>query len=352
MRWLRLRELLSVILLITGLSLAAFALEPSHTDRIKNPGGCATCHKGHGVKSSPMLRLDRTELCFSCHGGFRGNMPEELKAKTDIYSVFQKRYRHPVFETSQYHKPLEELPERDPSAPRHVACQDCHRVHDSTPERPWKKIKGYSATKTKKREADEEYEVCYLCHADSLNRPPDRKDISDLMDSLNPSYHPVEARGKNGRVPSLIPPLNSNSKILCTDCHGNSDPSGPKGPHGSDYEFILKARYERHEGPESYEAYELCYSCHERQSILGNQSFQRHKEHVVYQHIPCSACHDSHGSRLNQHLINFDPQFVSPVPIPSYVASPSGRPMCFLKCHAGGKDVEHNTQFYNDKRWP
>lgn len=325
---------------------------PSHLDPIKNPAGCSVCHKGHGVRSTPMLRLERNELCFSCHGGLKGEMPEILKSRKDLYSVFQKRYRHPVFETYQYHSPLEELPEKDPSAPRHVACQDCHRVHESTPDKPWKKVKGYSAYKTKKKEADEEFEVCYLCHSDSMNRPPDRKNIADIMDSMNPSYHPVEARGKNGRVPSLIPPLNPNSKILCTDCHGNNAPFGPKGPHGSDYEYILKARYERREGPETFDAYELCYTCHERQSILGNQSFQRHKEHVVYQQIPCSACHDSHGSRLNPHLIEFNTQFVSPSPIPSYIASPSGRPMCYLMCHVGGRQIEHNTQFYNERRWP
>lgn len=325
---------------------------PSHLDSIKNPAGCAVCHKGHGVRSSPMLRFNKTELCFSCHGGFRGNMPAELKAKTDIYSVFRKRYRHPVLETSQYHKPLEDLPERDPSAPRHVACEDCHRVHESTSDKPWRKIKCYSATKVKKKEADEEYEICYLCHADSLNRPPDKKDISDLMDSMNPSYHPVEARGKNGKVPSLIPPLNTNSKILCSDCHGNNDLFGPKGPHGSDYEYILRARYEMQEGPESYEAYELCYTCHERQSILGNQSFQKHKEHVVYQHVPCSACHDSHGSKVNQHLINFDQKFVLSSPIPSYMTSLPGRPICYLRCHIGGRDADHNSQFYTERKWP
>jgi len=343
---------LSIFFIFLITAYAASQGIPSHLDNIKNPAGCAVCHKGHGIKGSPMLRFSRNELCFSCHGGFMGNVPEILKAKTDMLSVFQKRYRHPVLETSQYHKALEELPERNPSQPRHVACEDCHRVHESTPDKPWRKVKGYSATRIKKKEADEEYEVCYLCHADSLNRPPDKKDISDLMDSLNPSYHPVEARGKNGKVPSLIPPLNSNSKILCTDCHGNNDPFGPKGPHGSDYEFILKARYERREGPESYEAYELCYNCHERQSILGNQSFQKHKEHIVYQHIPCSACHNSHGSKINLHLIDFDQNFVSPVPLPSYVASPNGRPLCYLKCHVAGRDVEHNTQFYNERRWP
>lgn len=342
-----------VILVILFLSLATvlFAVEPSHLDKIKNPAGCSICHTGHGKKGSPTLRFDKKEICFACHGS-TGNLPPQFRAKTDMLSVFQKRYRHPVMETSQYHDPLEELPEKDAFLPRHVACQDCHRVHESTSDNPWRKVKGYSATKVRKKEATEEYEVCYLCHSDSMNRPPDKKNIADLMDSLNPSFHPVEARGKNGRVPSLIPPLNSNSKIFCTDCHGNNDTFGPKGPHGSDYEYILKARYEMREVPEGYEAYELCYTCHDRQSIIGNQSFQKHKEHIVYQHIPCIACHDSHGSRIYPHLIDFNPIFISPFPSPSYIPSPQGRPLCYLKCHVGGREVEHNSQFYNERRWP
>lgn len=346
-----LRKTLMTLVFLSIASAVVFAIEPSHLDKTKNPAGCSVCHTGHGVKGSSTLRFDKKELCFACHSS-AATVPPQLRAKTDILSVFQKRYRHPVLETSQYHEPFEELPEKETSAPRHVACQDCHRVHESTSDRPWKKVKGYSAIKIKKKEADEEYEVCYLCHADSLNRPPQKKNIADLMDSMNPSYHPVEARGKNGRVPSLIPPLNSNSKILCTDCHGNNDPFGPKGPHGSDYEYILKARYEIREVPESYDAYELCYSCHDRQSILGNQSFQKHKEHIVYQHIPCAACHESHGSKIYPHLIDFNSLFVLPFPSPSYIPSPTGRSLCYLRCHVGGRQIVHDNQFYNERRWP
>src|SRR3972149_10864554 len=72
--------------LIGAASLAAGAL-PSHLDKSKNHGGCSGCHAGHGKRGTPMLRGSNQEFCYNCHG---------LGAKTDIYSVFNKRSKHPV----------------------------------------------------------------------------------------------------------------------------------------------------------------------------------------------------------------------------------------------------------------
>ena len=134
------------------------------------------------------------------------------------------------------------------------------------------------------------------------------------FDPGNYSYHPVAAIGKNNNVPSLISPLTTTSMIYCSDCHASDGANSPVGPHGSIYPQILKSNYNRSaDSPESVMAYALCYSCHDRNSILSDQTFIYHKLHVAQQAISCVACHDSHGVSSSQagpqsgtHLINFN----------------------------------------------
>jgi hypothetical protein len=174
----------------------------------------------------------------------------------------------------------------------------------------------------------------------------------------NPSYHPVEGIGRNGHVPSLLPPLTESSRISCTDCHSNDDLAGaggeaPAGPHGSRYEPILARRYEVL-GPveESPEAYALCYGCHRREVLLSEaSSFPEHRRHVVEARAPCAACHDPHGiwveqgsEEANAHLINFDVRVVQPLPegTLTYRSRGAESGACWLRCHG----VEHRGSAY------
>ena len=115
-----------------------------------------------------------------------------------------------------------------------------------------------------------------------------------------PSFHPVVSPGVNPNVPSLIPPMTVATVIYCTDCHSSDATSSAKGPHGSVYRPLLADRYETADfTPENSSSYELCYRCHSRNSILGDQSFAGHSEHLE-NGIPCSACHDAHGINASQ----------------------------------------------------
>ena len=89
----------------------------------------------------------------------------------------------------------------------------------------------------------------------------------------NLSCHRVEAAGRNANVPSLIAPWTVSSVVTCTDCHDNdTGPNAPvpgtvpAGPHGSHYQQLLVARYDRDTDrtAESAAAYALCYKCHDR----------------------------------------------------------------------------------------
>ncbi len=337
------------------------AAQPSHLNAYKNPEGCAGCHAGRGVPGSGLLKATREVMCFRCHGSFSRD-GTAISTAADIESVLTKFSRHPIMETSFYHVRGETLPEEQSFTPRHVACADCHKAHSSTSDIPWRGAPGYipgldrsgqpglPPTGVRLKHATAEYEVCYLCHSESANIS-EGQNIASLFATSNASYHPVEAPGRGGRVPSLVRQLGISSRITCTNCHGNNDPLGPKGPHASDYEPILIANYRTEDGPEEPTRYELCYVCHDRRSILGDESFIRHNFHIVAQETSCYTCHASHGSIDNRYLIEFNIQVVEPSPSsggPLYIPGTAGNPQCFLQCHG----VDHNNVDVGGNPWP
>jgi ribosomal protein L40E len=271
-----------------------------------------------------------------------------LKAQLSKFS------RHDVV---RYHG-IHDQEESPTAAAKHVECVDCHNPHAAkntiaqAPVVPgvMRGISGVTASGGTTQWVQYEYEVCFKCHADNPSRVESRitRDITQTntrleFDPSGPSFHPVVSPGINKNVPSLKPPMTVVSMIYCTDCHNSSDDSGAKGPHGSDYPPLLALNYDTADyTSESEFAYQLCFKCHSRNSILNNESFPKHKEHLDKQ-APCSACHDPHGINAvqgnainNTHLINFDTSIVRP-------ESSSGRlefkdtgifhGSCYLECH-------------------
>jgi|Deesub1362A_J573_1020465.scaffolds.fasta_scaffold00537_8 predicted CXXCH cytochrome family protein len=334
-----------IIFIVTapGSVVAQISMVMTHSKRGVLPKGCASCHQSHGAPAT-MLLFQREDICFSCHSA---ESASEYKG-TDIKSLFLKTYRHPVIETSKDHFKGEELPERDPSIPRHVACEDCHEVHSVRSDKKTGDVSGYTRYGTKRGRAGYEYEVCFKCHSDSNNLPAEQENMRIVFDPSNPSYHPVVDYTRNGSVSIRI--SLKNRKIKCSDCHGNSDPYGPQGPHGSDYEWILKYNYNMNDGPETPFAYELCYQCHRRDSILNDESFKGspdmrpfgHKGHIVYAQTSCNTCHTPHGSEEYEHLIRFNERVVSPDSsgLIQYINVGGGYARCYLTCHG----YEHKEQ--------
>lgn len=325
---------------------------------------CLNCHTSHSAGGPRLLKsAGEEENCLVCHNGH--------VADTDIDRVLNKLYMHPVRDTSGVHDPTEEIEVQE----RHVECEDCHDPHiaatntGTEDDAALAHVPGVTISGIDVDPINHEYELCFRCHGDSPGKAPPyvfRLDSEDNVrrefDPGNPSFHPVAATGRNPFVPSLIPPLTTASIIRCTDCHNNDDTSGPRGPHGSDYRALLELEYVTDDpNPESAAAYALCYKCHDRVSILDDQSFSLHSRHItggsggggMAQDTPCSVCHDPHGvSRVGSHtgekLINFDIDVVEPNNAGDLYYASTGMfsGTCSLSCHGKEhRDCQYEPTF-------
>jgi predicted CXXCH cytochrome family protein len=323
--------------------------ERPHSDETKLRKGCASCHKGHGVYNTPMLSEMKEVFCFRCHGHsiYKENAKRAGDIAGDVTTAniqmeFEKPYHHPV-EKIGIHRYGETLPETDASMPRHSACGDCHHHHYVKEENKMSGVRGTNKDGVRVR-ITFEYELCFKCHSYSANLPAYQTNKAEIFNSSNPSFHPVIASGKNTDVPSLVSPLTTSSLIKCTDCHNNDDPAAPKGPHGSNYRYILSNNYTTADGSEGLFQYELCYRCHRRSSILSNEGFQFHDLHISTVGTSCRTCHNPHGSTQYTHMIDFNRASVRSTISGqlTYIDLGSRAGQCALNCH--GK--EHDPAVY------
>lgn len=311
---------------------------------------CENCHQPHAAGTPRALQKFATEEanCFSCHNG---NV-----AVKNVQGDFLKASVHPVSSTTGVHSPTEDLI----NGTRHVECADCHDPHAArhatanAPTAPGSLagLPGVNGAGTAVDPLQNEYELCYRCHADSTNRGAARVRRVSVQtntrvefDPGNPSFHPIEAPGRNTAVPSLINPWTTSSTMYCTDCH-NSDTSvqaggtGAEGPHGSAWTPILERRLVTTDNTtESAAVYALCYKCHNRTNILDDRGFKEHQKHIKEVKAACTTCHDPHGSTSNTHLINFNPDYVSPLRgVIEFVDQGVQAGNCTLICHGKEHD--------------
>lgn len=294
---------------------------------------CAACHVSHSAPHREQLLYDRpSQLCLNCHDGIGGS---------NILTVAGQRSGHRV-DRRRAHR---SSPEWRPGNTGHVECTDCHNPHAVqqdvlTAARRFgadgpfvpgamAEVPGISITGAEVERARFYYEVCFRCHADWPALVPNRiiraRDAGgNVRRQFLPtaaSAHPVAFPARNSaEVPSLRPEYRGQAFVSCQDCHNNPDArdiggTEAAGPHTSRFEPLLVARYETRDFTiESPQAYDLCYKCHDRNSILNDESFTFHNLHVVRSRTPCSACHTAHGvsgsPTEHSHLINFDTAIV------------------------------------------
>jgi Zn finger protein HypA/HybF involved in hydrogenase expression len=346
--------LMVLLLVLSFFLVAAGPNVPSHLDRQKVKYGCTTCHVGFSLRTG-----GGSDRCINCHGSSsKVPIAPGIKLK-NIEAEFHKTYRHPTFDVRGMHNSGETLPETDPRAPRHADCVDCHHPHFVSPENKFAGIRGKRVGNVI-ADITQEYELCYKCHAESANLPGRFTNKRAEFALTNPSFHPVEGEGKNLAVVSLLKPYREKkttpsdiSTIGCGDCHASDSADSPKGPHGSSYPYILVENYSTKDNqPESPFAYALCYRCHNRTSILGDESFRFHALHIKGKGATgadgtsCYTCHNSHGSSEHRYLIRFSMDVVSPNSQGLLKFAETGvstfHGECYLSCHG----VDHNPKSY------
>lgn len=309
---------------------------PSRRKEIGAGGKCLNCHAPHGREDRsgiiPGQLIAREEnLCLACHDGD--------PSVRDIAREIRKPYGHPTVRTAGKHLADEG---GDPArfsyvgGNRHVECGDCHNAHavfgdPAPPVAPAASARNARVSRIRVangaagtiplyeyRPANDigspvlEYEICFKCHSSWTNQPPGEQDLARLLNVNNASFHPVEGQGKNTgiRPEAFVAGKNAMSVIHCGDCHG-SDDSSLGGPHGSQFPNLLRKAYEARSMSRITTREELCFLCHNFDTyanpaalVLQQQasrfnppaSLNGHGFHVGQRNVPCSACHDSHGS--------------------------------------------------------
>ena len=224
-------------------------------------------------------------------------------------------------------------------------------------------------------------QVCFGCHAGS-EAAPTRRNEPDIGLRFSPSAVSRHRIGVSAIERPDLPSLRTSpfrTKLDCVSCHDNPDPSGIRGPHLSSYPFLLKAPYfrEKELGQSGERANELCLTCHDRSSILANQSFPLHSKHIsgfvgirpgtldrkaavpsgsatiargirdprvgrtlgfmagYGEPTPCATCHVPHGSMKHPSLVQFDRNIVSSSSVGGvdFVKTGPRQGTCTLTCH-------------------
>jgi predicted CXXCH cytochrome family protein len=305
---------------------------------------CENCHAPHAAQTKQRLLnyVKEEDNCFTCHNG-------NVAAK-NIEAEFLKMSVHPVSSTIGVHDPLEDII----NSQRHVECADCHNPHatrsseisGATLSGALLGVAGVNVSGAVIKPAQHEYELCFRCHADSvdrgkalINRQYAESNTRMQFAQGNASFHPVETMGKNPNVPSLLEPYRPSSTIACTDCHNNdSGPgaggNGPKGPHGSIYRPLLERSLALTDGFGSNpNDAALCFKCHNRESIMADESFPSHSLHINAGES-CVTCHDPHGVARNTNLINFNTDYALPLRgIVQFTDTGLFSGTCTMTCH-------------------
>jgi len=268
-------------------------------------------------------------------------------ALADLGPVFPSR--HPIDEAAAAHVSTETAP-----FGRHVTCSDCHNSHEATQTAAvaplvsgqmrgaWGVAVTYSGGVPAfgaPARATNGYEICFKCHS-SYTALGGRPDDAAQFAPTNASLHSVSA-ASTSTVPAdtfvtATPAWTSASILNCTDCHGDSsggtDVQKREQLHESPSAPILKSPYL---GADPVNPGLLCYGCHKYTVYESGaddagsssslfQSSGGAKLHSIHVAAPsagghglsCSACHVTHGSVTEPHLLRGDIGFTPDLVLP------------------------------------
>lgn len=317
----------------------------------RDAGKCVNCHDPHGVRDAggvipDLLRVRGAELCLTCHDG---------TPAADVATAFSKPFRHPLV-TAPRPAPLSGSTGASTTGARAETCAACHNPHaageDPTPPRrpdASRALRGVSRVRVVNGLAGSppvvspvaagepgafaEHEICFRCHAGTS--PAAGIDVAVAFNPANPSFHPVEAPGRNRSIDrrAFVQGWGADHLVACSDCHG-SDDEGSRGPHGSRYPRLLALRHVTElSDPQPLDT-DLCFRCH-AYAVYGDphggadlaaSRFPGHAAHAGRGH-GCWACHESHGSATLPSLLAQRSGGIA-----AYARDPGGG-SCTVSCH-------------------
>lgn len=346
---------------------------------------CAVCHKGHmGVAParSKAGLANPDQACLVCHEGPNASPMADGAPKLPAWTGQGSGHLKGRFSSRRGEDYTRTVRTGGRTLKLTQDCTGCHDPHGK--ERGRLRVTAFDARgQLLGRRPQSVAEVCFGCHAGPEAAPlqSGQSDLGALFAKGTASSHAIGATAA-GR--SELPSLRTSTfkgPLDCGSCHGNPDPSGANGPHISTQAAILKASFGREKDLARLgeRANDLCFLCHDKQSILANQSFSFHGQHLsgftnsgslaAQRQAPalseaaavlglrsprdfrpgrsgaylpgygepatCATCHASHGSLRQPSLIEFDRSVVSPssVGAPSFQRIGLGRGTCTLSCH-------------------
>jgi predicted CXXCH cytochrome family protein len=295
----------------------------------EDAGKCVNCHDPHGMKDGKglvpsLMRRRGVAQCLTCHRG---------DPAPDVASSFARAFRHPLV-ADPAPAALGSSPSSlagpggvlDPSvAAGDATCSACHNPHVAGQDTvrpvtagalrslagvarvlPAGSAAGSGRTFTLALGSEgrmvREYEVCFKCHSGGTRRPVRGADLAALFNPANPSFHPVEAQGRNRSVErrAFTQGWSGERLVTCSDCHGSDDET-QRGPHGSANAHILRRQQPSGPADQQVQETDLCFACH------AYRTYGEAKVGAVYSRwaghgshsargTTCWTCHDAHGS--------------------------------------------------------
>jgi predicted CXXCH cytochrome family protein len=356
---------------------------------------CASCHQNHHAAQGSDRKLAKAatadQLCLPCHDSALATTSAgiPLKAAPDVTLAPKlpssigdgsghMRGRFGSRRAEGYVRTI--LDGKGRQVRLALDCMGCHDSHGK--ERGKLRSSAFDARGQRlDRRPQVVAEICFSCHAgqDAAPLPSGNPDLGQLFSKSAASSHTIGATAA-GR-PEL-PSLRTSAfkgRLDCTSCHDNPDPFGARGPHASPNVSILKAPFGREKDMSRLgdRVNDLCFLCHDKASILANQSFPFHGQHLsgftsggaiasrqgglieaqaalgvrsvrdlgpgrggAYaaghgEPTACATCHASHGSLRQAALVEFDRSVVSASSLgaPVFQRSGLGHGTCTLTCH-------------------
>jgi predicted CXXCH cytochrome family protein len=262
-------------------------------DRAHGPasaGACGACHQPHASRFPKLLNAPGRELCLRCHLSTSIQVEKcgvvhkpvlgdclvcHSPHATDNPSMLNS---DPVKLCTECHNDIGET--MDNATTPHAAlttkrsCLNCHFAHASDRSHLLK---------------NEETALCLECH----NVPISQKDGSKLL-----NMQTVLAQGK-----SLHGAIAQQSCAACHQIHGGGHRRLLVNEYPSEVYY-----------PFSETAYALCFSCHDKQLVLQQQTstvtnFRNGDRNLHFVHVnkadkgrSCRVCHDSHAATRDRHI--------------------------------------------------